>query len=420
MKTKHLSLALILAYCCVVAVLARYEFWSGDDVEYLYKAEPGVYIGLGNTPVRTLGDLVESQINHYSSVNGRTPAHILVQIFCPFLGKKAFVVANFFVYLLFFYLLLRCCRLTLHNGRGVVLVVLLTAVSFSNHVGPTCQIGYTWVFCLALWWMLTVQKYRDRTAASRWGYVGLFTLAFFAGWGQEALNIGICFAILVYAATHFKQMHAPLWVLFVGFGLGTLMIVASPAAWARAFRNIDAPSPLTFRHLLFGLRCMWLFVLYMGYLLLTKRATLKQMYRLNAFFIHGIACLLVFNVVISIFNYRQLFGIELLALLAFMNLFKSYGVGRISYAVFAIALAVLTTFLTGRHLRQQLYTYYFNVNLYNILAQKPDNTYWNISINKTSVSKRKDYEESIARLIYFHTGKHVHLRIVSQKDETVK
>jgi len=419
MKTKHLSIAIILAYCCVVAVFAYYEIWLGDDAEYLYKAAESGFVGMSDEPVRTFGDVLESQWNHYFNINGRTPAHLLVQSFCALLGQTAFVVCNFIVYLIFFYLLLRCGRIPLSDVRGVLLAVVVFSISFRTSTGPSCQIGYFWVFCLAMWWMLKVQKYRDREKASTWGYVGLFVLALFAGWGQEALNVGICFAILVYMATHLRQMRAPQWVLFIGFGLGTLLIVASPAAWERA-ATLETPAATTAKNFLKGIRCFYLLCIYSAYLLATKRATLKALYRQNAFFLHGIAFLYLFNLIISVFTYRQLFGAELLALLALLNTYKTFGIGRVPYAAVAIGLLALSVYVNVRAMRLQLQSYYFNKYVFKELSAKPDGTRWKVTLKSVTIPKTDDYEEDVARVIYFKTGKLVRFRLIQNEANASK
>ena len=85
----------VLIIPTVLAVLvfafSQSALWLGDEIPYNYSFKD-------NTQITSISDVVPSQIEHYKTINGRTVAHSLCQIYIPFLGKTAFAVSNALVW----------------------------------------------------------------------------------------------------------------------------------------------------------------------------------------------------------------------------------------------------------------------------------------------------------------------------------
>ena len=64
-----------------VLVFSLWALWLGDD----FYNGPGIF---------SWHDIVNSQIHHYTSVNGRAVAYFFCQLYIPFFGKTIFAISN--------------------------------------------------------------------------------------------------------------------------------------------------------------------------------------------------------------------------------------------------------------------------------------------------------------------------------------
>lgn len=87
-----------LAVGAAAFVFAILSEWNDDAIAYSFYI-PGSGEDESFTPIATLRDIWESQINHYSNSNGRFVAHFIVQIFCGLLSKPWFAVINAFAWM---------------------------------------------------------------------------------------------------------------------------------------------------------------------------------------------------------------------------------------------------------------------------------------------------------------------------------
>ena len=66
-----------------------------DDFVYKFMFEGGAVDY--DHPIGSIGDIVASQVDHYTSVNGRSIVHFLVQLFTGLLGKTVFNLGDFMI-----------------------------------------------------------------------------------------------------------------------------------------------------------------------------------------------------------------------------------------------------------------------------------------------------------------------------------
>lgn len=340
MKRRTLSLLVIILFSAFMCLLSAVQPWTGDDAEYMFMAS-GEGFDMTDTPVRTLGDVLSSQWLHYFSVNGRTPAHLLVQAFCGVWGAQAFAVCNGVVYTLFLLLLLRLLRISLDRVGLVVGVVSAVAVTFGTRYGPACQVNYVWMFTLVLPFMLLLRRWLSgRKAVSWWAWPLFLLVGIACGWTQEGLTLGLLFSFFAfYAVSRWRQSAdgfddvglpatiswrgAAFWLLLVGFVLGTLLIVASPAAWTRLAGLGDAPQLIpVWRGWLMGLRMFWVLTAYIVYCVAWRKMSWRQVLHPIRFSLAAMAALLLMNAVVGVMSYRQFFGVELLSIVALFTLLR--------------------------------------------------------------------------------------------------
>ena len=129
-----LSYYLLLVWGIYVFAITFVTPWVGDDLEYMNMAVRGSH-DLSGKPVRSLGDIFVSQWYHYSSINGRSVAHFLVQLFCALLGQKVFAFFNAIVYVFFIVLIARFSSLIsslCEMQRLRLVAILLVSLTFNT------------------------------------------------------------------------------------------------------------------------------------------------------------------------------------------------------------------------------------------------------------------------------------------------
>ena len=318
----------VLSYCLISVVffLWAYYFsyrsqWLNDDIIYRF------HFGT-DEPISSLYDVFTSQVVHYFTINGRMIAHILVQISIALFGRTVFSILNGFVFVLFISLIMKFIGVHSYKWKNYLFVALLVVLGFQTKFVPTCQIGYIWMFTIVLGFLLLFFNYADK---KRTFVVNAFLLicSFLAGWTNEAIVVGVGFALLIYVYRNRKDLYTMQWLMFLIFGIGALLLCFSPATMARggsekAVVDFLSPGLYSMAKLVFYSRCSYLLLLYICFLVFYRKIPLKQIYRNDSFIINVYATLLVMNLVIGVFGNRQLFGMELCSIILIVRYINRY------------------------------------------------------------------------------------------------
>lgn len=186
-------------------------------------------------PVSTLLDILRSHATHMVHTNGRL-ADVVPELFCGLLGKSAFNVCN----ALAFGLLAHLISLLSTHRRSITTIALFLAVVGTCYPVPgetmlwvSGSANYMWAITLSLLLAHFLLRYRDERLA--WGRaLALMPLAFIAGGFNEATSIGFLAGFGMYHAANPKFFNGRVALVLLGYFLGLLLIVLSPAAWERA------------------------------------------------------------------------------------------------------------------------------------------------------------------------------------------
>lgn len=333
MKIKTILPYLVLiVVSLLIMYLCAFCPWLGDDIRYMFSFATG-------DPIREFKDIILSQNEHYFSVNGRYVAHVLVQVFCGLSNHTVFAICNGLVFVAFALMTLSLAGIKRHNVILSVLGIFLCHLGFQTRMVPSCQIGYVWMFTLVMivMWFYLHKPNIDK----RWWWI-LIPFCSIAGCGQEAINLGVCVAMLIYAWQHRKSMTATQWAVLFAFGFGTLILVASPGSHQRVsvVHGLAKSSQLVHNVVLFvGYVCVTFvlaFVLMAG--VISKRLNFRQCYKDNAFYWHVLVVCFSMNVFISLFCNRQLFGMEFAALIITLKVLHSIEYRKLNVALLFIVL----------------------------------------------------------------------------------
>ena len=214
---------LLLVACVVLWQMNVLTPFKEDDMEFYL-------VGQG-----TLSDVLRYWRDHYLTTNGRISDAVGV-LFCGFLGKSAFNVCNALVFGLMTHLL----SLLSTKRHSIMVVAMFLAYVGCSYPVPgetmlmvngTCN--YMWAITASL---LLVYYLLGNHAAKLSVAKGvlLFLGAMIAGNFNEATSFGFLGGMCLYYAINRKRFSPVVMVVLAGYLVGTLLIVASPAAWNRA------------------------------------------------------------------------------------------------------------------------------------------------------------------------------------------
>jgi len=310
-----------LAYLVLNLLTPEYH----DDFVYKFMFEGGTVNY--DHPVRSIGDIFLSQVDHYHSVNGRSIVHLLVQLFTGLLGKTVFDVVNVLVFVAFILLLhrrkvgdSRFCVSTL-----VTLVLVLLMPRFKDtFLWMTGSINYLWSATAALGFLLIYEKRRDR--AVDWCLLPLLIAAFLLGWTHEGITLPLGVALVISHLLHIKKNRGEgLW-LALAYLAGGCIIALAPGTISRSGMGGGlAPSALGLKVIagftvLAKLRLIYLVLLatIIGWFL--DREAVKRVVSDNGYLL--LAMLLALGIVFAsgMESTRTAFGLELFSMVYLLRL----------------------------------------------------------------------------------------------------
>ena len=185
-------------------ILSFNAIWITDCITYQYNFDTG-------EKIRSISDIFQSQDVHYFTWNGRYVAHWLCQLFLPILGKGVFSVCNALMYVVLIRLIIKTASKGPVTPAGSLTASCLVLFFCDVYYDPTCQIGYIWIATLAMGYLYLFFSFAKSELHSSWNCLWLLSFSIIVGNGQEAINIGIGGALIVYALMNFKRMTEKQW-----------------------------------------------------------------------------------------------------------------------------------------------------------------------------------------------------------------
>ena len=308
-----------------------------DDFVYKFMFEGGSVNY--DHPVKSIGDIVASQVEHYHSVNGRSIVHFLVQLFTGLLGKTVFNLFNVIVFCAFIFLLKKQSTGSTRQGGDakfcvstlVILVLVLLMPRFKDtFLWMTGSINYLWSATATLGFLLIYEKIRER--AMDWSLLPMLIVAFLLGWTHEGITLPLAASLVLINLFSLKQSRGReqgLW-LALAYLAGGCMIALAPGTIARSVMGGGlAPSALGLKVItgfvvLAKLRIVYLALLATAIAWFVRRDTAKQIIRHNSYLI--LAMFLSLGIVFAsgLESSRTAFGLELFAMIYLLRLLSKW------------------------------------------------------------------------------------------------
>jgi len=219
---------LLLVACAVFYWMNALTPFKEDDMLHSM-------VALDMTHIRSIGDLLHGYWNKFLLINGRS-SDMIAELFCGLLGKPLFNVFN----TLMFGALALGVSLLATGRRSLLAQAMLYACIGTCFPAPgetllwlAGSCNYLWSITGTLWLLYYLLNHHNPRLG--WGKSVLLLLgAMVAGAGNEAMSFGFVGGMVLYYLFNRKSIDRTVVVGMVGYTLGALIIMASPAAWERA------------------------------------------------------------------------------------------------------------------------------------------------------------------------------------------
>lgn len=354
---KHISLTwfvLVLISIITSDIFINFSITNlrTDDIYYQYfylSHDTGYTHPIDVTkPIRNINDIVLSQINHYQSMNGRFVVHTITQLFCGLLDRNVF---NFFNTLVFAgMLLLLPSFFKVKDALMSIIVVcpfwLLFPYKACYTMSIAFAVNYLWTSaaCVLFLYLLSNNHTIIKNKIIR--YVSFFSFGAIVGSMHEGFTFGIGFALFIHTIICLIKKRSINWPLILGFWIGCMALLASPANLSRIVINHSESTTnildfidkrlLVFSHL----RRFWIAMVLVIIMSIKEDGYIKFNDK-NINLPNIVLGCLLFVLVIGFVNERSLFGIEFFSTLLIINIVCH---SRIFNSI-AKYIAVLLTFL---------------------------------------------------------------------------
>jgi len=211
----------------------------GDDYTYRFIFDTDQRIG-------SVGDIVQSQINHYYVWGGRTVVHSIAQLLLllpPLLMDVANSIA-FILFILLIYFHINCKKhFSVSLLVGIFLLIWFLEPFAETILWITGSANYMWG-CMIVLAFLLPYRFADKDTHDKegvfvsFGYGLLMLLAgVIAGWTNENLGAGLILVIILFLLYFRKQgVKIPVWAYsgLVGVFIGYLLMISAPGNAVRA------------------------------------------------------------------------------------------------------------------------------------------------------------------------------------------
>lgn len=348
------STALYWGYLAIIGVIFYlmncYTPFRSDDWHYCF-----IY---GTTePIDSFSDIIKSQYIHYFQVNGRFIPHFIVQFFDGIAGKEWFNFFNAIVFIIFLHLLTKTIN---NNNNKIATLSIITFLIF--FIIPGFKNCFLWMSgaCNYLWsatFLLYFNSLLSKDIHNKY-YPLLFIYGWICGWTHEGLVIGLIIGYFFYYIIYRNKIHTSNYYLLIGFIIGSLFLVFSPASINRALSHsapIQEPLSLIRDYIVALLNMDNIKMLPLLLILLyvtRKKIHLKQYLTNNIIWIAAIISLFLFVLFTKHASEHSRFGFELFALILIATIVLQLNLSnRIYYCINAIIIISLSIYILPANAR---------------------------------------------------------------------
>jgi hypothetical protein len=200
--------------------------------------------GKDGSRTSSISDILRWLYNYYMTWSGRSIAHFFA-LFCLFVGKSFFNIANTIVYCGFILLIqfhgtgsLKKINSMLFLGISIALWFLVPSWG-QNFLWLDGSCNYLWTTTVVLLFLVPFRKKNDNASykMNAWLFILFFFLGVLAGWSNENMSTAVLFLLIAYFSVKIakKERIAAFEISgMLGFLIGFIFLVTAPGNTHRA------------------------------------------------------------------------------------------------------------------------------------------------------------------------------------------
>lgn len=322
MKSKYLILWLLAVVLFYVLNAISPALRDDFTYQFMYKA-PGYNFDY-NHPIKTFGDVIQSQIPHYFNWGGRAIVHVFAQLFCGILGKGLYNIVAALMFGVWMLPFGKLCFPSIPKAYSGPMSMFATFVFWIYmgepmvfYNGLTFGLNYLYTSMLCLLFVYVFLNYKREENQGLIKYL-LPVLAFFAAWGHEAFTVGVGTLLSIWCITHLKRISKTQIVSFGIFCVGAAFLIFAPGNFARS-GGVQSSIFASLQELLISYKfflCILLIILvYWNKWTLLYEACLKNIHFVGAWIVS-----VLFVAVIGQISTRALVGVDLFGFMLLVRL----------------------------------------------------------------------------------------------------
>ena len=368
-KRRYIEWTLYVFIFIAFYALNRFSPFICDDYYYAFVMRDGMFNGEACLPIRTLSDIIDSQVWAYYHHNGRFIVHSIVQLFCGIWGIEYFVLVNSLIFLFLVIgvvRLLRCVRPAIMVDSILVYLLLMIFVPIvgKTYLGNiSFSVNYLWSSCAIVWWYFFYLKIKNSNAIIN---CILLIFSVIVGSMQESFSIGIAAALGIYYVLNFGELKGTTTYLVLGFIIGTTFVTFAPANFMR-FANEQGSTHncreiiLQTARVLLSLRVFWLLLLYLV-IIFVRKGCKFFLSLINQNVVLILACLIniLFAAIVAMNGKHQLVCVELLSLILLLSYMRLHCPDCIyngeGIAIILCSLMLIVIYIPIYDYRKEFYT----------------------------------------------------------------
>lgn len=232
LSKKQQTIIILASIFIMMLVLNLLTPLIADDYSYS--------LGLDNTKINSVMDVLNYQWWHYFNWGGRTIAHTIAQLFLLF-PKYIFSIINPVIYIALIYLIYLHIRGNREDKPLYLLIIHLALWFFLPVFGQTClwligSCNYLWTTVLILWFLWIFRKNSKDISIQK--LIGVFILGIIAGWTNENTSAGLIVILMGYIIVQKIESKnnkiSKLQIIgLLGALLGFILMILAPGNYVR-------------------------------------------------------------------------------------------------------------------------------------------------------------------------------------------
>lgn len=294
---------LVLLFIVLVGILfwlnAKNDVLVGDEIVYTYVLDHEKYGDYWQadpeTPhIKTIGDVISSQYDHWKFWHGRNIVMAVEQFFSGVSTPAAFFVVNSIVFLM---LLASVVLLSMGRDKWTLLYPWLIAALCLLYLFPTVPtlwnsiclgVNYLWPSVFIMCTLLLLRYVRIHNDIGWSWYVVCIAVGFISGWSHEAFCVPLSGAFVIYYLVHLRELRGKQLALVISFWIGSLILLAAPGNLVRLSGgsgevNIFSHA-LNALNLLFQTKMFWIFIISLILYFLFDRKSALSYFKTTKFY----------------------------------------------------------------------------------------------------------------------------------------